>query len=1054
MIVCLLLFGFSAIFAQDIQVRGMVTSAEDGSPLPGVYVRIGGTNTGTATDVNGNYQLTVSPDATLVFSSIGMKTVEVPIAGQTVLDVVMEIEAVEMAEVVVTALGITRERKSLGYAIQDVESDEITRAGNANLSTALQGKIAGVDIKPSSGMPGASSQIVIRGARSLTGNNTPLYVVDGMPIASTADYSTEQSVTGADIANRAIDINPDDIESINILKGQAAAALYGIRASNGVVIITTKSGKGNVVGRPVITLNHTSSFDRVSRNPDFQTTWAQGSNGAFIPNTSISWGPKIEDLPDDPDYGGNNYGYPGLYYVPQLEDAYDDEEKAWVKPAVYNNWDDFFQTGYTSSYNLGLSQAYESGNYAIGFGKTDQEGIAPSTGMSRLNVKGLLENNINKNFTVGFSANYSRVIIDKLTSANDAALAGVYAAPSSYNLKGIPYHMPDEPYEQIYYRALTFDNPYWAAENNIFNEKTDRFFGNAHLIYNASLSDNMKLNVKYQLGTDMYTTHYQDIFEYGHAGSTGVVTNYGVTTSTYNSLLTINYDWSIVSDLRLNVLLGNEINHTNEKYYEEIGSVLNAGGWPHIDNTNTQTMSEEQYQDRTVGFFGNLTLDWRSMVYLTAGGRNDVVSTMPRGKRSFFYPSVALSWIVSELAPIKALSAVSYAKVRASYAEVGQAGTYYENYYAKPDYSGSWWKEGEDPIIYPMDGLGAFIPYGRIYDPELQPENTQSYEVGVELMFLNNRIGFDYTYSRQNTSDQIFPVPLAASTGLSEYMINAGSMHTDAHEIVLYLTPFRYNGFEWNVNLNYSKVTNIVDELTEGVESIFLGGFVTPQVRAGIGTTYPVIYGVSFLKDDEGNIVVYDKPGTADHGMPQVGGPDVIGVVSPDFILGGTSTFSYKGLSLSATFEWKQGGEMYSGGNGLLDYYGMSQRTEDRESTFIFDGVKPDGTKNDIVRGGPTEPNAVQSLFSNYLDAADENFIYENSFVKLRELVLRYKYPKKLLNTLEVGGSVFARNILLWTALPNFDPEATQGNNNMGGSFERFSMPQTTSFGFGLDFTF
>ncbi len=1049
MIVCLLLFGFSAIFAQDIQVRGMVTSAEDGSPLPGVYVRIGGTNTGTATDVNGNYQLTVSPDASLIFSSVGMKTVEIPIAGQAIIDVVMEVEAVEVAEVVVTALGISRDRKSLGYAMQDVESDEISRTGNANLSTALQGKIAGVDIKPSSGMPGASTQIVLRGARSFTDNNTPLYVVDGMPIASTADYSTGNSVTGSDIANRAIDINPDDIESINVLKGQAAAALYGIRASNGVIIITTKSGKGNVVGRPVVTFSHTSTFDEVSRNPDFQTEWAQGNYGAYVPTTSLSWGPKIEDLPDDPDYGGNNYGHPGLFYVPQLDDAGLD---AWVKPAVYNNWKDYFETGYTSTFNIGISQALESGNYAIGAGRTNQTGIAPNSGMSRLNVKGLMEYKLNKYFSIGFSANYSKVDIDKLTGANDTAIAGAYSAPSSYNLKGYPYHMPGDPYTQIYYRGGSFDNPYWAAENNNFNEKTERFFGNAHIQFSTNLGDKMDLTLKYQLGADSYNTDYRDLFGYGHSGKTGEIEAYGVTVATYNSLLTANYNWSILSNLRLNLVLGNEINHSDSRNYDEYGTDFNFGGWNHINNANEVQAEYYGRRDRTVGVYGSATLDYNSMIYLTATGRNDRVSSMPRDNRTFFYPSVSLGWVISELAPIQSTRVISYAKIRAAYAEVGQAGDYRLNYYEKPSYGGGFWLE--DPIIYPIGGVNSYIPSDVQYDPNLVPQNTKSWEAGFEIMFLNNRIGIDYTYSRQNVTNQIFPVPLAGSTGASQLYMNGGKVHTNAHEIVLNATPVNYAGFEWNINVNFSKITNMVDKLAPGVESIFLGGFVTPQVRAGVGSTYPVIYGVSFVRDDAGNIVVVDSPGSFDHGMPKIGPPAVIGEVSPDFILGFTNEFSYKGLSLTATVEWKQGGQMYSGGNGLLDLYGMSDRTLDRESTFIFDGVKPDGTKNDIVRGGPSDPEAIQDLYSNVLSNIDEYYIWDNSFVKIRELALRYKYPKPIYKTLQIGASVFARNILVWTELANFDPESTQGNTNMGGSFERFSVPQTTSYGFGLDFTF
>jgi TonB-linked SusC/RagA family outer membrane protein len=1044
--------GIYLAMAQTVQITGTIVSSEDGQPLPGASITVKGTNVGTTTDFQGKYSLSVPADAkTLIINFVGLKSQEIEIGGKSIINASMEPDTKTLNEVVVTALGITREKRALGYAVQDVDGEEITKARNSNLAVALQGKVAGVDIKPSSGMPGASSQITIRGARSFTDNNSPLYVIDGMPIASIADYDVGgYGVTGPDISNRAIDINPADIETLNVLKGQAAAALYGIRASNGVIIITTKSGSKNKLGKPVITFSHTSNFDKVSRNPDFQTTYAQGSDGEFATPTSLSWGPKIVDLPDDAVYGGNNNGHPGLYRVPQLESAGLDP---WVKPQIYNNWKDFFKTGYATTNNIAISQANESGNYSFGITNTNQDGIAPATGMNRWNVKGLFDRKINNNFKVGFNANYSKTEIDKLAGANDSELSGVYAAPSSYNLKGIPSSLPTDPYTQISYRSTaSYDNPYWAVKNNSFNEITDRFFGNGHINYTARLRGTMNLNINYQLGNDYYTTHFQDIFGYGHSNKTGSVTNYGVTSSTYNSLLTATYDWNISNDLQFTLLVGNELDNKNTKYYTENGIGFNYGGWNHIDNANTVTASESHYESRTVGVFGDMSLSWKSMLYFNATGRNDVVSTMPRNNRSFFYPSVSLGFVASELGVIKEINWISYAKLRGSYAEVGQAGQYYADFYTKPNYEGGFWNDV--PINYPLGGVNAYIPNNVKYDPNLKPQNTKSYEIGLELKFFKNRLGVDYTYSRQNVSDQIFQVPLAASSGASKMYMNGGELHTNANEVVFYGTPIKTRDFQWDLKVNYYKVKNVVDELATGVESIFLGGFDVPQVRAGIGYTYPVIYGSSYLRDKSGNIVVDDDPNSNTYGMPQVGADAVIGKVTPDFILGGSSTFTYKTLSLDAVFEWKNGGKMYSGSNGLLDYYGMSARTKDRESTFIIKGVKSDGTPNDIARGGSSDPLAMQVLHTQVLTNIDEYYVRDNSFVKLRELSLHYKHPKKVFNSFEVTASVFARNILVWTKLENFDPESSQGNNNMGGSFERLSVPQTTSYGFGLDFTF
>ena len=1052
-------FSFSAMAQQKI-VTGTVTAVEDGQPVIGCTVQVKGTTIGISTDINGKYTLAVPQNATtLVFSYIGLKTQEVEIGTRSVMDVSLEPDILGLDEVVVTALGISREKKALGYAVQDVKSDVIERAGNTDLSGAMQGKLSGIDIKPSSGMPGASSQVTIRGARSFTGNNSPLYVVDGMPVASTADIQSgaggdfSQSgygVTGSDLSNRAVDINPSDIESIDILKGQAAAALYGIRASNGVVIITTKSGRNNAIGKPVVSISHISSFSKVSRTPDYQSTYAQGTYGAYVPNSAMSWGPKISDLPDDPVNGGNSNGHPGMFYVPQLATAQLDP---WAVPQVFKNWSDFYKTGYSITNNINVSQAVEKGNFALGLSETSQSGIAEPAGMNRWNAKASAERKLNDNFNIGFSSNFSQTDIDKLSSGNDASLAGVLAAPTTYNLKGYPYNVPGDPYTQIYYRGVNpFDNPLWAAKHNVFNEKTNRFFGNGYINYIARFNDIMNIKVRYQLGIDSYTTNFQDIFEYGHAGNTGYMDNYGISSSTVNSLLTATYDWKINNDLSFNALFGNEFNQGSYKTYSEHGEDFNFGGWAHIRNANIVTANESISQDRTVGFFGNLSLAWKSMLFLNATGRNDVVSSMPTNNRTFFYPSASLSFVASELDAIKNLDWISFTKLRFSYAEVGQAGQYYKNFFTIPNYAGSWWSGS--PILYPIGGISSYIPNNIQFDPNLKPQNTKSYEIGADLKFFNNRFGIDYTFSRQNVIDQIFNVPLAGSTGAAQLLMNGGKVHTISHEVILYLTPVATENFQWNMNINFSKIDNIVDELAPGVGSIFLGGFDIPQVRAGIGASYPVIYGTSFVRDANNKIVVVDNPGAPNHGMPAVGEPKVIASVSPDFILGATNSFSYRNWSLNALFEWKSGGHMYSGSNGLLDNYGMSARTEDRDATFIFDGVKPDGTPNDIVRGGPDDPRALQDLYTNVLYNIDEYFIYDNSFVKLRELSLKYKPEKRLFNTVDLGVSVFARNVLIWTALPNFDPESSQGNNNMGGAFERFSMPQTTSFGVSLDITF
>jgi TonB-linked SusC/RagA family outer membrane protein len=952
-------------------------------------------------------------------------------------------------------MGVSRERKSLGYSVQDVSSDQIVRSGNTNFAVALQGKVAGLNITPTSGMPGASSSIVIRGARSFSQNNQPLYVVDGQPIQGGGGGG--ETTSGSDETGRILDLNPADIESINVLKGQAASALYGIRASNGVIIITTKSGSRNERGAPRITFNSINTFDQVSRTPDYQTTYSQGSSGKFNPRSSQAWGTKIANLPDDPTYGGNNHGHPGKYKVPQLADAGYAEEDCWVTPATYNNWNDYFKTGFTTQNNILLSQAVDKGNYAIGFGETTQDGIALNTGLQRWNAKANASRDFGDHWKSGFHANYSQVEVDKLSIANDGSLAGILAAPPTYNMKGIPFHFPGDPYKQIYYRSLTFDNPYWVAENNTFYERTDRLFGNTFLEYLTKLGEPFDLNVRGQVGIDTYTQAYETIWGLGHKGTDPANSYVGESQYRFtntNAIGTATLNWRVTGNQTATLLLGAEYNDNKSKNVSASGTGLNFGEWQHVNNTATPSRSESKGWSRSVGFFGQVNWDYRSLLFLGATGRYDIVSTMPSANRGFFYPSFSASFVPTSLNIFENYKWLSFAKIRASYAEVGQAGSYYEPYYsARTGYSNGWY--ATNSIAIPYNGASAYGPGSTLYDKNLVPQNTRSYELGIDLSFFNNRFGFEYTYSKQNVKDQIFAVPLAGSTGADQLVTNAGRLTTDVNELVVNIVPIEAGRFRWDMNFNYMKMINMVDELAEGVESIFLGGFVTPQVRASVGNTYPVIYGSSFARDKNGNILVIDDPSSPYHGMPQTGAPGIIGEVTPDFILGANNTFTYKNLSLSSSFEWKHGGNMYSGDNGLMMYtYGVVTQTENREETFVYKGYKPDGTPNDIVRGGPNDPKAYQTLFDNVLGDIDEAFIFENSFIKLRDVSLKYTIPNRILSRATIGASVFARNILIWTALPNLDPESSNGAGNAMGGFNRFSLPQTTSYGFSLDVTF
>ncbi|MGE5419361.1 MAG: SusC/RagA family TonB-linked outer membrane protein [Chloroflexota bacterium] len=1059
LMILFVLSGASMLMAQTNVITGTVTSAvEAEGPIPGVTVQVKGTTIGAITDVNGKYSITAPANATtLVFSYVGMKTQEVAISGQSVVNCTLQSDVVGLNEVVVTAMGISREKKALGYAVQDVKSDQLTQAASTSLGSALQGKISGVEIAPSSGMPGASSKITIRGSRSFTGDNTPLYVIDGMPVTSSSDVSTGNSVTGTDFANRAVDIDPNDIESVNILKGQAASALYGMRASNGVIIITTKSGKGARSSRPEISLNSSFAVDAISVMPSLQKEFAQGSAGKYNPTASTSWGPVISELPNSTTYGGNTTNanttrdgmHSGMYYVPQRANAGLDP---WVAPQVYDNAGGFFRLGKTISNNLNVAQSFDKGNYSFSIGNTTTDGIIPSTGLDRYTAKLGGDAKLSSKWSTGFSGNFIVSKISKQSSANNGIVATVYPAPPSYDLAGIPSYYKGDPTRQSTYRGTSgFDGAYWAIDNNKFTENLQRFFGNAYVKYSTKFSDNQSLDVKYQIGDDAYTTNYSDLWGFGHSNGRGEVSHYGYTINELNSLLTAAYNWKISSDIVFDALLGNEYVESSSKFTNAYGKDFNFPGWNHIDNSSVYQASDSYRRNRTVGTFGSLSLSYRSMLYLNATGRKDVVSSMPRNNRSFFYPSVSLGWVFSELTPLKGSNLLDYGKIRFSYAEVGQAGTYYDTYYTTPAYGGGF--SSGTPITYPIGTVGAYTLSSVVYDPNLRPQNTKSYEAGADLTFMNGFLSLSYTFSRQNVVDQIFQVPLASSTGSSSLVTNGGSIHTNTHEVTLGLNPVSKDNVKWNINFNFSKIDNYVDQLAPGVNSIFLGGFVEPQVRAGIGSKFPVIYGVSYLRNDEGQIVV-----DAD-GFPQPGDERVIGIVSPDFMLGMNTSLEVYKFRISALFDWKQGGQMYSGTSGLLDYYGSSQRSADyrKSESFIFD--KPAVKAVDDGDGNITYvPNDIrisgadaQAYFSAENNIS-ESMIYDNSFIKLREVAVNYSVLAK--TGYSVNINLFARNLLLWSTFKGLDPEATQGNNNMGGAFERFSLPGSSSYGIGLNVKF
>ena len=1033
------------------QVTGTVVSGEDGEPIVGASVKVSGTKTGTITDVDGKFALNVPEGTKLVVTYLGMlpKTVNASVSGA--MKIKLDPDNKVLDEVVVTAMGITREKKALGYASQVLDAKDLNTSGTSSLASAMQGKLTGVDIRTSSGAPGASAQIVIRGARSFDGNNTPLYVVDGMPISSTPDFDTKNSVTGADNASRTIDLNPDDIESINVLKGQAASALYGIRASNGVILITTKRGsKGST--KPVITFSTDLSAQTLSRKFEHQDVYAQGTTlSKYNPNTSMSWGPKIADLANDATYGGNtnnNYtngdltSHAGMYYNPKYAAA---GLSGWATPQTHDNVGDFFKTGFTQNSTFNISQRKNDVSYSFSVSDTYQKGVIPSTGMTRTGARGAVDWKVNDQWKTGFSANYSSVKIKSAPGANSGIVNVVYSAPAEYDLKGTPYHKPGDPTSQILFRATNFNNPYWWADNDEYSQHTNRVFGNAYAEYSPKLNwgKNYKIVFREQAGIDMYTSNDSEIAEVGSAKNTkGEVENIGTQNNIFNNLLTANFTakWGANEEWDFGFVLGNEFNHQYRRKWDYDGTGLAFYGQPTIGNTSSMDAhSDYHIQERTVGVFGQMSLSWMDMLFLTVTGRNDVVSTMPRGNRSFFYPSVSLGWIFTELPALKENHVLSYGKLRLSYAQVGQAGQFYNNYMYVPSYTGGMYVY--TPISYPLGGAKGYAPYYVKFDENLKPQNTSNWETGIDLGLFKNRVRVEYTLSYQDVRNQIFDVPTAGTTGYQALRTNAGQMTTLSHELSVNASVIDHANYGLDLGVNFTKITNKVKKLADGVESIMLGGFVEPQVRAQAGYTYPNIYGKAFKRTEDGQLLLNAN------GLPQGTAASVnLGECTPDFNMGFNLRAHYKQLSLSATMDWQKGGCMYNGTLLTMNYFGASKASLPyHEGTMVAEGInEATGQKN-------TVQVSKQQYYMAYNDVTEAG-IFDTSFLKLRDVTLSYQFPKFAGINLSVYG--FARNILLWAKLPGLDPESSQGNGNMSGYFERYSIPNSSSFGGGFKIAF
>jgi TonB-linked SusC/RagA family outer membrane protein len=1051
----------------QVTVSGRITDRASGDPLPGANVYLLELNRGASANPDGNYTIAAVPGGTytMIASFIGYKERRTRITVGTsnvVENIALESDLLGLDELVVTAFGIERDRKSLGYGAQTVGGQELGLARTTNVVNALSGKVAGVRINSSNGMVGSSSAIFIRGFTTFTQSNQPLFVVDGIPIDNSGGGTALQN--GVSNSNRAIDINQDDIESITVLKGPAAAVLYGSRAASGAVIITTKKG-GTVNGRNVVNYSVSYAFDDVNRYPDMQNEYGQGTAGIYNPISISSWGPRFgsASIPCTPVTAGvastcNSSAVPLAPRVAAALAAQGLPQTATYQ-AVPNNVKDLFKTGSNMQHNLSVSGAHSSGNYTLSYGNLVQTGVLESNELTRHNLRANSIFQLTDRLSASVSAQYIISNSDRSQIGNQLSnpLFRAWFLPRNYDVKNLPW--ADAAGGNVYFDGI--DNPFWSLRNNLWSDQLNRTIGNVSLDY--SINDWMSLS--YKAGTDVYTQTIEAYDQIGNTGGantgsatagTGGILNQTITSQDFYSYLNLTANRNITNDIKVSALLGNEIAQLKSNSNSVIGRTLTVRNFRNISNAANFSPSSGFSQTRLIGLYGDVALSYRDYLTLNLTGRNDLSSTFAKDNRSYFYPSVALSFLLTDAVPSLKNDIMNYLKLRGNIATVGRTAPVYSTatYYFTAGIA-----DGFGPsILYPFGNLSGFTFGNAANNPEIGPEFTTSAEIGVDVAFLNDRIGLDLTYYKSKTTDIILAVPISAASGNTSALRNAGELSSSGWEVLLKSTPYRSRNFRWDITLNWSKNETMVESLAPGVTSIALGGFVTPQTRLQAGSPYGVLWGNYWLRDDQGRLQI--NPNT---GIPLfTNDQKVVGNPNPDWVGGITQSLSYRGLNLSFVIDVRQGGDLIS--RNVLDM----QRNGAGKETAEFPRYNPDGTINKpyvipgVFASGPNagQANTVAVSVQDYwtLYAANgsvaETYVYDGSFQRLRELSFSYTVPSRLLTStpfraLEVG--VNGRN--LWLNAPNyphFDPETNaQGVSNSQG-LEFNALPQTRSFGFFL----
>jgi TonB-linked SusC/RagA family outer membrane protein len=1015
--------------AQERTVTGKVTSADDGSALPGVNVIIKGTNTGTTTTVDGTYSISAPDNATLVFSFIGLTSQEVPVNNRSVVNVRMESDVKELTEIVVTAQGIERDQRSLGYAIQSVSGDNLAQRSEPNLLNSLQGKVAGVNILGASGAPGASTNINIRGITSFNGSNQPLIVVDGI-IFSNDVNNTQNTLFGSQPSNRLADINPENIESINILKGPAAAVLYGSRASAGAIVITTKSGK-NLNNKTEVTVNSSLNFQNVYGLPRLQNQYGQGANNDYVPTSTNSWGPA--------------FGTPGFETVTNTQGV---EVPYQAYP---NNIRDFFDRGRILQNSVNIASGDANKNFALSLGSTLQNGIIPDTEFKRHNVQLGGNTLLNNGLKVGAQVSYVQTAQGGTPMGNGGSAFGqISRIPRSFDLVGRPF--VDELGRSIYY-STTQNHPLWSTQNETLDGTVDRIFGNMSLGYDIT----NWFNVTYRVTADTYTDRRKLTLQIGAARAPqGQVFEDMFFRSEFNSdlIMTFKKDNLFLENFNANFLLGHNLNQRRTQNSTVVGESLTIPQFTNVSNASVFTSSkEESTTRRLIGYYGQLSMDYNNYVFLELSGRVDQSSTLPVANNAYFYPAAAISFVPTDAFSLQS-NLLSYAKIRASIARVGRDA---DPYLLNSVFTTATFGNNLASVNFPLSVGGASVPGfaigSRIGSNQLTPEFVTSYEFGGNLGLFQNRIGVDVTYFESKSTNQIFNVAVPNTTGYDTRTTNVGELQNRGWEVVLNGSPIKTGSFTWDVNLNFTRIRNKVVSIAPGVTQSVINGnsFIGISPSIVEGQPYGVIVSFKNARNEAGELLINPTTGLF---VPAIAG-EVIANPNPDWTAGLTNTFSYKGLSLSVLLDTRQGGDIYSfGAVDLRSNGGLAVTGIDRDVPRILPGVIANGD-------GTYRPNNIQLSAQSYWAGlgglASESAVFDATVYRLRELALNYSLPASLLGKTPIGSvtvGVSGRNLYFFA--PNFigDPEInTQGAGNIQG-LDLSGAPNTRNYGFNVRFTF